>query len=268
MVRIPFVKGSKINQLLCLTFSGMTAVLLLLGSVYWLLGYDVFLYVTLVLAAITAGFGVLYLVLWQVFKWQEQQSQLKLEQAAQLPAEENEGALEYREFVLPKQKLAETAYARFQKIAAALLIVAVVVFVILAGSNLAGGGRIWGTGLFCILVITPGILLQYLLYRRYADSIPERIVLFPGKLIVDNHSYRTGELEQITISAYKNANRNAIQVYRKMIVKEKRKERLYTIDYCAPSEGNPRWEGYGVFLESLKNWAKQNSVPLKVDYMN
>lgn len=251
----------------------MSLIFLLIGGIFALLGDPDIGLVLCVPAAIAGCFSIFYGILWGVFVRKEQKRQRKIERAAQMLLPRSDDVVTDREFILPGQELIRASKSRLQKITAALLVSGGVVSVILYGilylSNGFGGiGHLISVFVFCFLMMIPGILVQYIIFRKYARSVPERIRLFPDKIIINGQQYCTREVERITVSSFNSVNKDTSVLYRKLIIRTKDRTREYTIDYRFASEEAPRWSEYGEFLMSLRFWAEQNRVRLTVDYMN
>ena len=272
-MRLPFIPYSRVNKILCLVLLSMVFAFLMVGGGYTLLGDPDMGLLLCVPAAIAACFCLLYGILWGVYAHKEKKHQRKLEEVAKLFSEPDDSAVTYHEFILPRKELIHASKNRLQRIAFALLVSGIVQFVIMYGimylSNGYGGIRhlisVMG---FAFVVVTPGILMQYIVFRKYARAVPERIMLFPGKIIVDGLQYCTYEIKSITVSSIRSVSKDTSVLYRKLKIYTKKQVREYTIDYRFAVDDNPRWSGYGEFLMALRSWAEQNRVKLTVDYMN
>ncbi|MCQ2433092.1 MAG: hypothetical protein MJ175_10870 [Clostridia bacterium] len=272
-MNIPVIKGRRLNKLLCLTFLSMALVFLIIAGIYRLSGEPVLAEVLCVLAGIVGIFCLFYGFLWFIYYRTEQKRQTKLMRAAEILAQDSEEErADDHEFIIPREALTEAAWHHFRSIALALVIAALTAFMIVYGillitNGFGGIAHLLITALFCFLVTLPGTLVQYIIYRNYARSVPGRILLFPGKLLVDERQFTVRDIEKVTISSYRSANSSSAALYRKLTVQTAGRTFTYTIDYRAAG-GNPRWAGYGLLLVSLQTWAQQNRVTLVVDYMN
>lgn len=272
-MKLPFIPHRRINKILCLSMLSMAVIFLALGGVFTLLdGPDMGLLLC-VPAVIAGGFSLLYGILWGVYGRKERMQQKRLERATQVLSRPADDIVTYQEFVLPRAELIAAAKRRFQKIAVALLLSDVIIFVVLygflcVGNGYAGIGHLISVMVFCLLMVLPGILMQYLIFQKYARAVPERIQLFPGKLILDGRQFCTNEIKRLTVSSFLSASRDTSVLYRKLIVSTEKQTREYAIDYRFASEDTPHWREYGTLLQALRIWAEQNQVRLTVDYMN
>ncbi len=183
------------------------AVLFLLAAAVCAVSVEsVFAQVMCMIAAIWAGFAAVYGIGWLVYARREAKRQKKIERAAELLREESSNQLAYAEFTLPKDELAAGAKKRFTKFAAALLCIALTVFAVLYVIILLSAGwggfvhLLWVLG-FCLLITVPGTLVQYGIYKKYVSDLPEKIILFPGKLIIDGRQFAAREVQSIGISS-------------------------------------------------------------------
>ena len=189
-------------------------------------------------------------------------------------APEDPYLLDYQEFILPKADLVKKAGNRVDSIVRWTGICALGVFLLTGGIQLACGSlkspvQLLYMFLFCILIMIPGILIQLSLYRRYEQSVPSRILLFPGKLIIDNVSLSAREIREISVSPARIFNRNSPDVFREMLIRTEKHSTKYRIDYRAGSAFNeqPFWAEYEQFIIALSEWGSKNKVPVIVSYM-
>lgn len=252
---------------------GMSALFLVIGVIYAVLGDTALAETMCVLAAMTGCFGLFYGILWFVYARKEQARQQKIERAAQILRQEDDHRIDYKEFVLPQQKLTEAAKMRFRKIALGLVVAVAVVFVVMSTAVLitcgyGGPGQLIVMAVFCMITGLPGVIMQYIIYRKYEKSVPGHIMFFPGKILVDEKQFLMNDIEKITVSSYKSNNPNNSALYRKLIIQTKKDKHEYTIDYRNLNGEGPHWKEYGVMLEALKTWAEQHRADLTVDYTN
>lgn len=276
MTKIPFVKGRRINKFLCLGLSAMAALFLVAAAVCAICREPVFAQVMCFIAVIWAGFAAVYGIGWLVYARKEAAQQKKIERAAEILAEENEEGDDgpaFAEFTLPRDELINTAKKRLYETAAIFPVVSAVVFVLLYGFLLFsvgfnGIGHLILVALFCLLIAVPGIIVQVHIYRDYTGNVPQSIRLFPGKLIIDGRQLTGAEIENISVSAFKSANKNTTAIFREFTVKTRSGILKKHIDFRTIGKNCPRWQEYGVFLIELQKWAEQNRVSLTVNYMN
>lgn len=272
-MRIPVVKGRRTNKILCLVFLGMAAAFLVTAGIFLLLREPVLAEVMCMLAGIVGIFVLLYGIQWGFARRREQKRQHTIERAAEILSPPVEYSAEWKEYILPREELIQTAKTRLKKFALAMAVTSAVIFIILTGiflgtDNYGGPVQLVSLAIFCGIIAVPGTLIQYGIYRKYASSVPERILIFPSKLIVDREQFSLPDIRKIIVSSYRSGNRDGSGIFRKLIVITKEKTFTYTIDYRTPGSDNPTWEGYGEFLYELQRWARQYNAPLSVDYMN
>jgi hypothetical protein len=115
----------------------------------------------------------------------------------------------------------------------------------------------------------PGLLIQFSLYLKYDQSVPSRILLFPGKLVIDSRRLSAREIREIRVSPARVLNRNSTDVFREMLIQTEKSRTKYRIDYRTGTVSNeqPFWAEYEQFLAALSEWGKQNRVQVTVSYM-
>ena len=254
-VRFRIYKGKKINRFLCLLFLIFTAILLIAAGIFALLKNSEAGCTFCILAMITGGFSLLYGLLWFLYGRTERKAERKLREILEGQNEPDDPGLpDYQEFILPKADLIEKAGKRAGSIARWTGICALGMFLLIGGIQLACGSlkrpvQLLYMLLFCIAIMIPGILIQLKLYREYGRSVPSRILLFPGKLIIDNASLPAREIREIRVSPAQIFNRNSPDVFREMTIRTEKSSAKYRIDYRAgtASGEQPFWEDYGLF---------------------
>lgn len=268
-------KGRKINRFLCLLFLILTLIFLIVAGIFALAKASEAGYTFYILAMITGGFSLLYGLFWFLYGRAERKAELKLREILeQKNAPEDPYLLDYQEFILPKADLVKKAGNRVDSIVRWTGICALGVFLLTGGIQLACGSlkspvQLLYMFLFCILIMIPGILIQLSLNRRYEQSVPSRILLFPGKLIIDNVSLSAREIREISVSPARIFNRNSPDVFREMLIRTEKHSTKYRIDYRAGSASNeqPFWAEYEQFIIALSEWGSKNKVPVIVSYM-
>ena len=275
-MRVPVYKGRKINKILCVFFLVPTLILLLAAAVSALTGRSEAGYALCITALITGAFSLLYGILWFLYGRKEKETELALNDllgSQYVP--EDPARSEYREFLLPKTRLTETARGRLRMIVRWSLITPFGVLLLIGGIQYAAGGAVTPLQLlyvllFGFLIAIPGILIQLGLYREYARSVPSRILLFPGKLIVDNRSFPAGTIREIRVSPERIYNRNSPGIFREMLIRTEKGGEKYRIDYRSGSNSNdaPYWEEYEAFIAALSGWGAENGVPVVIAYMD
>ena len=111
--------------------------------------------------------------------------------------------------------------------------------------------------------------IQLNLYREYEQSVPSRILLFPGKFIIDNVNVSAREIREISVSPVRILNRNSPDVFREMLIRTEKSSAKYRIDYRTGTDSNeqPFWAEYEQFITALSEWGTKNNVPVIVSYM-
>ena len=275
-MRVPVYKGRKINKILCLFLLPLTLILLLAAAVSALTGRADKGYALCITALITADFSLLYGILWFLYGRKEKETELALNDllgSQYVP--EDPARPRYREFLLPKTRLTETARGRLRMIVRWSLITPFGVLLLIGGIQFAAGGAVTPLQLlyvlpFGFLIAIPGILIQLGLYREYARSVPSRILLFPGKLIVDDRSFPAGTIREVRVSPERIYNRNSPGVFREMQIRTENGGEKFRIDYRSGSASKdaPYWEEYEAFIAALSSWGAENCVPVEIAYMD
>lgn len=181
---------------------------------------------------------------------------------------------EYREFVLPRERLTGAARGRFVKIIKGTVFAALGVFALITVTMLWGGAlgsplRLLYILLFAFAICVPGILAQWAIYKKYAAAVPGRIALYPGRLEVDDSVFTAGEIQDIRISPDRLYNTDSPAVFRGMAVRTARGVKRYRMDFRSgrASKEGIYWEGYSEFSTALQAWGKAGGVTVTVAYM-
>ena len=275
MTGIPIYKGRRINRFLCITFACLCAVSLAASGTAWLLDNTVIRSVCFIFAQITGAFALLYGVLWAVWARKENKAEQKLRtqnETRSVPQEADK--TEYREFVLPRERLTGAARGRFVKIIKGTVFAALGVFALITVTMLWGGAlgsplRLLYILLFAFAICVPGILAQWAIYKKYAAAVPGRIALYPGRLEVDDSVFTAGEIQDIRISPDRLYNTDSPAVFRGMAVRTARGVKRYRMDFRSgrASKEGIYWEGYSEFSTALQAWGKAGGVTVTVAYM-
>ncbi len=273
---IPVLKGKKINKILCLLFLGMAAISLAAAGVFALAKNPAAGHTFCVLALIFGGFALFYGMLWLIWSRKEKKAERALnEAAARQHAPEDPARADCREFVLPKDRLTEKARKRFHSILRWTGIAALGAYLLIGGLLFAFDSakspfQMVCLLVFCGLITVPGILVQRRLYRTYARSVPTRILLFPGKLVVDGTVFPSGEIREIRVSPEQIFNINSPGVFRELRIRTDGGGAQYRMDHRAGahSDEQPFWEEYGAFVAALSDWGAENGVPVTVSFMD
>ena len=272
---IPVYKGRKINKILCLSFLGITLITLAAAGVCAALDRSALCQTFCILALITGAFCLVYGILWLIYGRKEKKTEKALnELLSQQYMPEDPARPDYREFVLPKARLTEAARKRSRSVLRWTGIMALGAFLLICGIQLACGAigsplQVLFILIFCVLITIPGLLAQLWLYLKYDRSVPSRIVLFPGKLIVDDTVFPVGEIREIRASPDRIMNPNSPDVFREMLIRTEKHSAKFRIDYRSGTTENeqPFWEEYAQFIAALSGWGAENDVPVIISYM-
>ena len=271
MMNLPIYKGKKINKMLCIMFLVMSVVLLALMIILRLLGKPA----VFVLPLITGAFALVYGILWAFWAGKEKKAEEKLRQALEARSTEYApGGFKPREFLLPKDRLMEEAYKRFRGVIkwvaiGSLGFTALITVILLFSHALNNPLQPLYLLIFCLIAAVPGTIIQWVIYRKYEASVPQRICLYQGSLVIDGNVFSSQEILNITISPNRIMNTNSPMIFREMLVTTSRGETLFRIDYKAGNAagGQLCWEEYPLFSEALKAWGEANLVPVTIAYM-
>lgn len=269
----PLYKGRMLNKILCLVLLVLTLILLGTAALFFLTGNEDIAAVFGILAAILGGFALIYGVMWFIWGRKEKKADQVLNtifSSSQVP-----GTVTCQEFRLPKEWLKAAAGKRFFTILHWILAAMLGIFLFLGillsvtGSLRTPLQLVYGL-VFCLLIALPGSLVQWHLYRQYVRSIPEKIQLFPGRLVIDDTFYAAGEIREILMSSEHLMNQNSPAVFREMQVRTETSSTTYRIDYRVgtPDNGQPRWEAYDQLIEALSRWGTDNSVTVRIQFMD
>ena len=230
----------------------------------------------LILAAIMGCFSLFYGLSWLYWGRKEKAEEEAIRaKASRQKAQKETGRITSQEFILPKASLTEAAFKRFLDIVRWSGIAVIVVFLLITGIQFAVGSMqgplqlIWIL-LFCLVITLPGLIVQWIIYKKYERSVPARILLYPGKLVIDERIFAARDIREIRISSDQVYNQNSPAVYRNLLVKTDNTNLRYRIDYRTGTTRNkqPFWEGYRQFAELLAAWGEENRVSVIVEYMD
>ncbi|MBR5382793.1 MAG: hypothetical protein IK133_03135, partial [Clostridia bacterium] len=224
---------------------------------------------------ITGGFALLYGILWAFWAGKEKKAEEKLRQALEARSlKHSPGGFEPREFLLPKDRLTEEAYKRFHGILkwvaiGSLGFAALISIILLFSHALSNPLQPLYLFFFCVVVAVPSVIIQWIIWRKYEASVPQKICLYQGSLVIDGKVFLSQEILNITISPNRIMNINSPMIFREMLVRTSRGETLCRIDYKAGNAagGQLCWEEYPLFSEALKAWGEANLVPVTIAYM-
>ena len=131
--------------------------------------------------------------------------------------------------------------------------------------------RLRASVLFSAVIMLPGILIQLEILSRYTSSVPGKIVLFPGKMVVDQTVYAANAIKNIRITSSEVMNPNSPAVYRELRINcGEGSSCIYRIDYRTrgdPQE-QPEWADYSRFVSNLYAWGNENRIDVTIDYMD
>ena len=275
MYSVPIIRGKKVNRYICLIFLVLAVIFLGLAVALAQLQKPELSSTFFSLTMITGGFSLFYGIGWFFWYRKEKKAEEELRMAAasqRLP--QGAGRQTSWEFILPKEHLTDSAFRRLMNIIRWTGIAAYGVFLLIMGIQLACGSlqrpfQIVYTLLFCILITIPGIIVQWVIYKKYARSVPQHILMRPGEFVIDDRAFALRDIEKIRISADRVYNPNSPAVFRNLLVQMDGYDALYRIDYRSgsASDGQPFWEEYELFSDALISWGEENSIPVIIDYM-
>ena len=268
-------QGRKINKVMCLFFLAITFAFLAATAVFALLDKEEVSHTLFVLALITGAFSLLFGLLWSIYSRKEKRAEKMLrETVGQQYVPEDPTRIDSWQFILPKERLIETARQRFirliQLTGIASIGISLLIWVAMFVSKITKSYlQLVSLFLFCLIVSIPGILVQWFLYRMYKRSVPSRILLYPGKLIVDELKIPAEEIREIKVTPDRIINRSSPSVFREMLVRTDKRSIKYRIDFRTGSAYGeaPFWEEYEYFIAALSEWGAKNSVPVTISYM-
>ena len=197
---VPIYKGRKVNKVLCLSFLLVTMILFMTAGIFAFLKKSAVCDTFCILALISGAFSLLYGTLWLIYGLKEKKTERELSEffgRQNLPVDP--ARPDYREFFLPEERLKGMSRKRFRSVLRWTGFAALAAFLLICGIQLAVGSlasplQVLFIFLFCALITIPGILVQLYLFLKYDCSVPSRILLFPGKLIVDDTVFLAGEI--------------------------------------------------------------------------
>ena len=267
LTSIPIYKGRKINRMLCILF----LVLFTISLVSAVLVSDI----TVIFAQITGAFALLYGILWAFWARKESKAEQALKDRTKLmDAPEEPDGFSQAEYLLPKERLTGAALQRFRSILKGATIAALVVFALITGSMLwkgTFGGFTHALGIlfFSTVITLPGIIVQGIIYFRYQKTVPRKICLYPGEMVIDERTFYARDIRDVRISPNRIYNANSPSVFREMTLRTAQGEKRCLIDFRAASPGQGIcWEQYPQFAEDLSKWGLANGVEVTVAYMD
>lgn len=275
MISVPIVRGRKVNRLFCLLFLVLTLIFLVTSFAMTLLHRKDITSVFLILSAIMAGFSVFYGFSWLYWSRKEKTKSEALRAADQQKMHKDTGRITFREFTLPKESLTKSAFRRFQRIVRWTIVAVLAAFLLILGIQLLFGTLqgplqlIWIL-LFCVLIAVPGLVVQWIIYKKYERSVPQRILLYPGKIVIDEKTFAVKDISEIRITSDYLYNQNSPAFNRKLLIQMGGSCVQYRLDYrtgMASSE-QPFWKEYRQFHDSLSYWGEENDIPVIIEYMD
>ena len=274
-MNVPIYKGRKVNKVLCLSFLLVTMILFMTAGIFAFLKKSAVCDTFCILALISGAFSLLYGTLWLIYGLKEKKTERELSEffgRQNMPVDP--ARPDYREFFLPEERLKGMSRKRFRSVLRWTGFAALAAFLLICGIQLAVGSlasplQVLFIFLFCALITIPGILVQLYLFLKYDCSVPSRILLFPGKLIIDDTVFLAGEILEIRISPDRIMNFNSPAVFREMLIRKGKRSIKYRFDYRAgrSSADQPFWEEYEQFVAALSAWGAENTVPVIISYM-
>lgn len=276
MYHLTIVKSRKFNKILCFICLIPAVIFLMCAGIFAACGKEPLAKTFLILGAVTGAFALLYGVLWMIFAFLEGKRQRLLEEITASESEQAGTDFTCKEYLLPKEKLMQAARKRFQSIVIwscviAFLALAGILLLLFFSKALKEPVQILYTLIFGVVIMLPGILIQLEILNRYASSVPGKVVLFPGKMVVDQTVYAASSIKNIRITSSEVLNPNSPAVYREMCINYgEGSSCIYRIDYR--TRGNPQeqpeWADYSGFVSDLYAWGNENRVDVTIDYMD
>lgn len=276
MHHLTIVKGRRINKILCFICLIPAVIFLIFAGIFSACGKVPLAQTFLIIGVITGGFALLYGVLWMIFAFLEGKRQRALEKINAEKAGRREAGFTCKEYLLPKEKLMQAARKRFRKIVIwscmiSLLTASGILLLLFFSNALKEPLQILYTLLFSAVIMLPGILIQLEILSRYTSSVPGKIVLFPGKMVVDQTVYAANAIKNIRITSSEVMNPNSPAVYRELRINcGEGSSCIYRIDYRTrgdPQE-QPEWADYSRFVSNLYAWGNENRIDVTIDYMD
>lgn len=268
MITVPIYKGKKINKMLCIIFLVLfvpsLAAAIVLPAPF------------IVLAQIFGAFALLYGILWSVWAGREKKAEKALQaaEAARVGQHESDGFFS-REYVIPKEDLTEAAFRRLISIVKGCVYVSLAIFALITlamifSGSFGGPAHAAAIMLFSFAISVPGIIIQIGIYRKYEKTVPRKIGMYPGKLIIDDTLTASRDIREVRISPERLFNANSPSIFRKLTVSTTGGEKYWCIDYrsYAASGKGICWNEYTEFAQDLKEWGKTNEVPVTTEYMD
>ena len=273
---LPIVSGRKLNKAVCLAFLAMSLPLLAAAVYFFLSGSPAAGRGFLTPALILGGISLLYGIGWFIWARKEKRAAREIAEAQErLKASPEAGRMLSREFTVPKAKLIGKALGRNRSIVkgaafAALCAAGVITVILLFCGALNDPMQLVFVLIFCALITLPGLILQWFIYRTYVKTVPSEILLFPGKLVVDENVWSAASIRTIRVSPARIMNPDSPSLYRKLEIESSSGSRKFRLDYRmqATDGRQPVWEEYPAFLSALSLWGEENGVPVNVLYMD
>lgn len=263
MTFLPIYKGKTINRILCVIFSILSLIFIPVGFLHRGPGF--------VPVLITGGFALVYGILWAIWARKESRYEQELREAEEDLSAETFSPLEFR---IPKERLSETAHKRLIGIIRGCGFIAIGVFVLIAvillwTQSLKSPLQLLYLIVFSCVISVPGIIIQWIIYRKYVPSIPEKISLHPDKLVIDGNVLAARDINEIRISPDRVFNPDSPSIFREILIITDEGKKRCRIDFKAANaeQGQLRWEDYPLLARALKIWGKTYNVKVTTMYM-
>ena len=275
MYSLTVTKGRRINKILFFICLIPAVVLVAAAGICALTGKEALAHTFFIIGVIWGGFALFYGILWLIFAVRERRQQRAFEEIDAAEAEGRAPEFACTEYILPKEELTQAARRRFGKIVLwsciTAFLVSVCIFLMLFFSKSIGSPlQVLYIAAFGAVIIIPGSTIQAVIYYRYTRSVPGKIVLYPGKIVIDRTVYTDSSVTEIQISSSEIKNTNSPAVYRELRINSKTGSEVYRIDFRMPGKPSeqPRWTDYSRFVSDLYEWGKENRTEVKIDYMD
>ena len=269
-------KGSGVNRICCLLCLGLLLVFLCAAGISSAMDAGELAGTFLILSAILGGFSAVFGLLWFVWKRKENRAEDVLREVLAPDAVPRDATAQTVQTIcLPREQLIGAARRRLTEIVrwmgiAALCTGALLVIIQVACGALKDFLQVLYIAAFSLLIVLPGLAVQGWLFVQYARSVPGKIELYPGRLVIDDTFFSAGEIREIQVSSERAWNRYSPAVFRKLCLMTEVRTVKYSIDYRSGRSGNdqPFWPEYPTLIDALSQWGVENSVNVHVLYMD
>ena len=228
-----------------------------------------------VLFLITGVFALIYGGFWAFWTKKEKKKEQEIREIEEAKVTGSEpDPLALYEFILPREQLKKAAFKRVIDVLKWVPLVALIMTAVITGTlvfygETPGIGQCFGMLLFCMIVGIPGIIIQFVINKAYTAELPRKVVLYPGKLVVDGEVMAAGEIREIRVSPKRMYNYHSPKILRGMTVKTGKGKRVYQFDFWSGRESADRlcWAEYPAFVDAVTEWGRANHIAVVIEYM-